>query len=140
MTIRAQVQNEEGRHRVTLSTNGAEHALTIPPRPSGFGSRANGGELLFLALATCYCNDVYREAAALGVDVRAVEVEVEGEFGGVGEPAAGVSYRARVTVAGATEEAARHLLERTDRVAEVQNTLRAGVPVRLGATEVEIVP
>jgi hypothetical protein len=51
-----------------------------------------------------------------------------------------VSYRARVTVAGATEEAARHLLERTDRVAEVQNTLRAGVPVRLGATEVEIVP
>lgn len=140
MLIRAQVQNEQGRHRVTLRTNDAEHALTIPPKSSGFGSSANGGELLFLALATCYCNDVYREATALGIEVRGVEVEVEGEFGGVGEPASSVSYRASVTVAGATEEAARHLLERTDRVAEVQNTLRAGVPVRLGATEVKIVP
>jgi organic hydroperoxide reductase OsmC/OhrA len=98
MTIRAQVPNEEGHHRVTVSTNDAAHSLTIPPKPSGFGSSANGGELLFLALATCYCNDVYREAAALGIDVRRVEVEVEGEFGGVGEPATNVSYRAKVAV------------------------------------------
>lgn len=139
MTIRAQVHNEDGRHRVTLSTNGAEHALPIPPKPRGGGSSVNGGELLFLALATCYCNDVYREAAALGIDVRGVEVEVEGEFGGVGEPATNVRYRARVAVAGTSVEVARHLLQRTDEVAEVQNTLRAGVPVRLSAVEVEIV-
>ena len=93
--------------------------------------------MLFLALATCYCNDVYREAAALGIDVRGVEVE--GEFGGVGEPATRVSYRARATVAGASAEDARRLLERTDKVAEVQNTLRAGVPVRLRTVDVEIV-
>ena len=139
MTIRAQVHNEEGHHRVTLNTNGAEHSLTIPPKPSGFGSSANGGELLFLALATCYCNDVYREAVALGVEVRGVEVEVEGEFGGVGEPATNVSYRAKVTVAGASAAEARLLLERTDEVAEVQNTLRVGVPIQLRAVDVEIV-
>ena len=97
------------------------------------------GELLFLALATCYCNDVYREAAALGIDVRGIAVEVEGAFGGIGEPATNVSYRAKVTVAGASAEDARHLLERTDEVAEVQNSLRAGVPVRLSTIDVEIV-
>lgn len=139
MTVRAHVHNEEGRHRVTLSTNGAEHALPVPPKPSGLGSGTNGGEMLFLAIATCYCNDVYREAAVLGIDVRAVEVEVEGEFGGPGEPARNVTYRARVTAAGAPEADVRRLLEWTDTVAEVQNTLRAGVPVRLDGVEVEIV-
>jgi organic hydroperoxide reductase OsmC/OhrA len=33
---------------------GREHSLETPPRSGGFGSNANGGELLFLALATCY--------------------------------------------------------------------------------------
>ncbi|PAP75985.1 OsmC family protein [Rubrivirga marina] len=140
MTVQAHVRNREGRHEVTLRTNDAEHALTIPPKPGGLGSSANGGELLFLALATCYCNDVYREAAALGIDVRGVEVEVEGTFGGVGEPARDVRYRARVSAAGAAEAEVVRLLERTDAVAEVQNTLRTGLPVRLVETAVEIVP
>ncbi len=139
MTIRAQVHNQEGRHRAVVRTEDDEHALPIAPKPSGFGSRTNGGELLFLALATCYCNDVYREAARLGIDVRSVEVEVEGAFGGVGEPATNVVYRAKVTAAGATDADVRRLLAHTDTVAEVQNTLRAGVPVRLDGMEVEIV-
>ena len=124
---------------MTLRTNETEQTLSIPSKAGGFGSGVNGGELLFLALATCYCNDVYREAAGLGIDVRGVEVEVDGAFGGVGEPARDVSYRARVTVAGASEEDARRLLERVDAVAEIQNTLRAGVPVRFRAANVDIV-
>lgn len=139
MTIRARIRNEEGRHEVTLSTNGAEHALSIPPKPTGRGSSANGGELLFLALATCYGNDVYREAALRGIDVRSVDVEVEGTFGGVGEPATYIRYRARVTAAAATEAEVIALLKRTDAVAEVQNTLRAGTPVALAEAVAEIV-
>ncbi|HKI85426.1 MAG TPA: OsmC family peroxiredoxin, partial [Thermoanaerobaculia bacterium] len=61
MEISAQVQNGNGRHHVTLTTNGATHAIQIPPKPNGLGSAANGGEVLLLALATCYCNDIYRE-------------------------------------------------------------------------------
>jgi uncharacterized OsmC-like protein len=42
--------------------------------------------LLFLALATCYCNDIFREAAKQGLKIDGVEVKVEGEFGAEGEP------------------------------------------------------
>jgi uncharacterized OsmC-like protein len=96
MKIHAQVRNRYGEHHVTLATNGNVHSIVIPPKPSGFGSSANGGELLFLALATCYCNDIYREAAKRGIAVEQVEVEVEGQFAAEGAPATNVAYRARV--------------------------------------------
>jgi organic hydroperoxide reductase OsmC/OhrA len=135
MRISARLQNSEGRHDVRLRTDEEERGLAIAPKATGFGSSANGGELLFLALATCYCNDVYREAAMRGLRVEAVEVEVEGEFGAAGEPAKNVSYRAKVTARG-SESQIRELMAETDRVAEIQNTLRAGIPVTLAGVEV----
>ena len=135
MRISATVQNSEGQHQVTLRTNDNVHSLAIPPKSAGFGSSANGGELLFLALATCYCNDIYREAAKRGVKVERVEVEVDGEFGAEGEPARNVSYRAKVT-AQASEAEIRELMSHTDHVAEIQNTLRVETPVTLSNIEV----
>ncbi len=116
MTISARVQNSEGQHHITLRTNENMHSIVIPPKPTGFGSSANGGELLFLALATCYCNDVYREAAKRGIKVEQVEVEVEGDFGAEGEPAKSITYRAKVA-AQASEAQIRELMQHTDRVA-----------------------
>jgi organic hydroperoxide reductase OsmC/OhrA len=135
MKISAKVQNSEGQHHVTLRTNDNVHSLAISPKPTGFGSSANGGELLFLALATCYCNDIYREAAKRGLRIEQVEVEVEGEFGADGEPAKNVTYRAKVT-AQAGEAEIRELMSQTDRVAEIQNTLRLETPVILSGLEV----
>lgn len=135
MKISARVQNSEGQHHVTLRTNDNVHSLAIPPKPTGFGSSAKGGELLFLALATCYCNDIYREAAKRGLKVEHVEVEVEGEFGAEGEPAKNVSCRAKVT-AQASEAQIRELMSHTDRVAEIQNTLGVETPVTLSGIEI----
>ena len=135
MKISARVQNSAGIHQVTLRTNDNVHAIDIPPRPAGFGSSANGGELLFLALATCYCNDIYREAAKRDLEIESVEVEVEGGFGAEGEPARNVAYRAKVA-AKASETEIRELMEHTDRVAEIQNTLRVGASVALQHVEV----
>jgi organic hydroperoxide reductase OsmC/OhrA len=139
MKIRAHVHNQEGQHRVEVSTNDEPRALSIPPKATGSGSSVNGGELLFLALATCYCNDIYREAAREGIEVVSVAIDVEGEFGGVGEPARNISYRAEVVARGAREEAVQALLVHTDEVAEIQNTLRQGIDVRLVAKEVTLV-
>jgi uncharacterized OsmC-like protein len=90
--------------------------------------------LLFLALATCYCNDIYREAGKRGIAVEQVEVNVEGEFGAEGEPARNVTYRAKV-VAQASESEIRDLIRHTDTVAEIQNTLRVLTPVTLADSE-----
>ena len=134
MRICARVQNSQGRHQAVLQTNDQIHSINIPPKANGLGSSANGGELLFLALATCYCNDIYREAAKRGIPVESVEVQVQGDFGAEGTPAENITYRAKVT-ARATEAEIRALMQHTDQVAEIQNTLRAGTSVTLGHIE-----
>lgn len=130
MKITAKVENSQNNHQVTLQTNDNLHSITIPPKPTGYGSSANGGELLFLALATCFCNDIYREAAKRNIKVDRVEVSVEGEFGAEGEPAKNITYRAKID-AQASEARIRELMQYTDTVAEIQNTLRMGTPVVL---------
>ena len=90
----------------------------------------NGGEFLMLALATCYCNDLFREAARLGIVIEAAEVEASAEFPGIGLAATNLRYRARIQSPASEAEVAR-LLRETDAVAEVHNTIRSGVPVEL---------
>ena len=135
MKISAQVKNGLGQHQVTLRTNDHVHSLEIPPKELGFGSSANGGELLCLALATCYCNDLYREAAKWGIRVEWVEVSVDAEFGGEGDAAKSINYQAKVR-AQASEDDIRALMTHTDKVAEIQNTLRGAMPVTLSNIEV----
>lgn len=137
MRISAHVHNQEGQHEVTVTTDDQSQPLTIPPKPTGFGSHVNGGELLFLALATCYCNDIYREASQQQIQVQRVEVTVEGEFGAPGEPARNVVYRARVT-ARASDDVIRALMQRTDQMAEIQNSLRLATPVTLA--QIDTIP
>jgi len=134
MMISAKLINAEGKLHVKLHTNDREQELAVPVKPGGLGSAVNGGELLFLALATCYCNDIFREAGKRGITVEQVEVDVQGEFAGEGEPARNVTYRARV-FADAPEQQIRELMHHTDRVAEIQNSLRLGTPVILGEIE-----
>ena len=129
MKFSARVQNDPMEHQVTLKVGDKEQSLAIAPKPTG-GSSVSGGELLFLALATCYCNDIYREAAKRDIKVESVEVEVGGDFAAEGKPGSNIVYRAKVN-ANASEEEIRELLKHTDTVAEIQNTLRVGTPVKL---------
>jgi len=129
MKISARVHNSAGMHSASVRTDGNTKAISIAPKTTGLGSSVNGGELLLLALATCYCNDIYREAAKLGITVERVAVEVDAEFGGPGEPGRNITYRARIAAPKASPEDLRALMERTDQVAEIHNTLRAGTPV-----------
>jgi hypothetical protein len=83
-----------------------------------------------LAVATCYCNDLFREADRLAIPISAVEVEASAEFPGIGLAATNIRYRARVSSSASADEVA-HLLRTTDAVAEVHNTVRAGALVEL---------
>jgi len=128
MKITAYVRNAASSHEATVSTAGSTRALPIPAKVAAAGSDVNGGEFLMLALATCYCNDIYREAQRIGVEVNGVEVEATAEFNGIGLGASNVQYCARIS-SPATQDQIARLLHETDAVAEVQNTLRAGSAV-----------
>lgn len=130
MKVSATVRSASYSHEVVLRTDGSEHTLTVPPKPAGGGSSVNGGEFLMLALATCYCNDLFREAARLRMALESVEVEASAEFAGIGLAATNITYRARVLSPASGMQVA-ELLRITDAVAEIHNTVRSGVPVTL---------
>jgi len=130
MQISASIQNSLNSHSVTVATNGVEKQLQIPHKDTGYGSAVNGGEMLLLALATCYCNDIYREAAQRGITVENVEVSCHADFGGPGEPGSNFRYEVRV-ISNAPKDEIEALIRHTDQVAEIHNTLRKGVTVDL---------
>ena len=138
MRMSARIHSSQGEHHIKLTTGDLTSKLEIPPKPSGFGSSATGGEVLMLALATCYCNDVYREAAKMGIDVSHVDVECSAEFPAEGEPGKDMAYSTRIT-ANASEQRIRELASQADRLAEIQNTVRSSIPVTLVQVEVESV-
>ena len=129
MKFSASIKNDPDNHQVTLKVGDKEQTLPIAPKPTG-GSSVTGGELLFLALATCFCNDIYREARKQEIKVHSVEVEVHGDFEAERMPASNIVYRVKVD-ADASKEKIDELILYTDEIAEIQNTVRLGTPVRL---------
>lgn len=130
MLISATVKNSAGSHAAEVRTGGIAQSVAVAAKATGRGPAVNGGEFLMLALATCYCNDLFREAARLGIPIKRAEVEASAELPGVGLAATNIRYRARVESSVSEAEVAK-LLRETDAVAEVHNTVRAGVPVEL---------
>lgn len=130
MTISASIKNDHQQNDIVVSTQGNEKKIAIPSKPGGQGSSVNGGELLFLALATCFCNDIYREAAKRKLEITSVEVTVTGEFGKEGEPGSNIHYQTKIQSDASQEEIA-ELIQYVDQIAEIHNTLRRGASVTL---------
>jgi uncharacterized OsmC-like protein len=104
--------------------------LDRPLQDGGGGLGFSGGELLYLAVAGCVSNDLFREAARLGIQVLGARVRVHGSFHG--QPAVSDTIHLDVELDGdAPPEALRALVRHVDTVAEVPNTLRRGTVVRL---------
>ena len=137
MEISATIKSQFNQQETTVNTNGFVKRMQIAVKPSGFGSSINGGELLLLSLATCFCNDIYREAGKRNIVVSGVEVEFTGEFGAEGECGSNFQYKANVTSDASVLEI-EELIIHTDRIAEVHNTLRKGLSITLTNTTYEI--
>lgn len=110
--------------------------LTIdrPEQAGGMGLGFNGGELLLLAIGGCYCNDIFREAGKRGMVIKSVQVDVQADWGGDPVRAQHVTFSPRIE-AEASEAAILALIEQTDRVAEIPNSLRLGTPVMLAEAQ-----
>jgi len=130
MKVSATIKNKLDQHKVVVQTNDAAKEVSIPPRATGYGSSLNGAELLLLSLATCFCNDIYREAAKRNIKVSGIDVEFTGEFGAEGEPGFNFQYKAQVDSDAPAEEIEK-LVEDTDKIAEIHKTLRQGLNITL---------
>ena len=130
MLMSAAIKSSFNQHEVEVQTNGAAKQISIKAKGTGYGSSINGGELLLLSLATCFCNDIYREAAKRDMAIDGVEVEVTGEFGAEGEPGFNFQCKAKVT-SDAPQQQIDALIAHTDQVAEIHNTLRKGLNITL---------
>ncbi len=114
--------------------NAGPYTLVVD-RPIGAGGRGmgfNGGQLLYLAVAGCVSNDLFREAKVIGIDLDRVRVLVRGDFGG--DPAVSTQIAYEVEIVGnASTERLRALVAHVDRIAEIPNSLRGGTAVSLSA-------
>ena len=125
--------------RSTAIGSAGPYTLVVdrPAEAGGGGLGFNGGQLLYLAVAGCVSNDLYREAAAVGITLHRVVVHVSGDFSG--DPAVSVPVTYRVEINGdASEERLRELVEYVDRIAEIPNSLRRGTDVRLESADVSV--
>lgn len=131
MLIAASIKNSFQENNINVSTDDNKKKIVIPGKTEGYGSSVNGGELLFLSLATCFCNDIYREAAKRKMVVVSVEVLVSGNFGKEGEPGSNIVYEVNVQSPGNSQQEIDDLIHYVDTIAEVHNTLRKGVSVTI---------
>lgn len=113
--------------------SGSAGAVRFPHRwtPGGVTVEAGftGGHLLHLAAAGCILNDLYREAAALGIDLRGARVTAAGRFDPVTWQSTGIGYSVEVSSDVPGDRLA-HLLEVVDQVAEIPRAIRAGASVQ----------
>ena len=131
MKISALITNSFQNNEIVVSTKGNSKNVAISPKADGYGLSLNGGELLFLSLATCFCNDLYREAKKKDFTISAVKVLVSGEFGSEGEAAKNIFYEVYVDAPSLTQEEISSLIKYVDQVAEIHKTLRNGMEVKL---------
>ncbi|WP_284651931.1 OsmC family protein [Flavobacterium terrisoli] len=130
MKISASIKSSFNQHDILVQTNNDAKGISIAPKASGFGSSVNGGELLLLSLATCFCNDIYREAAKRNLQLTDVEVVCHGEFGAEGETGSNFTYTVNI-ISEAPQREIEDLIQYTDNIAEVHNTLRKGINITL---------
>ena len=91
-----------------------------------------GAHLLHLAAAGCVLNDLYREAAAMGLELAGARVTASGAFDTETWQSTGISYSVEVSSGAPAAQLAR-LLAVVDEVAEIPRAIRAGAVVRRDA-------
>jgi putative redox protein len=135
MHIEVETRNVDG--QVTALGSAEQFTLVVdrPTEGGGGGLGFSGGQLLYLAVAGCISNDLFREARTAGIELESVRVEVGGNF--VGEPMVSDDILYEVELKGeAPEEKLQALVAQVDEIAEIPNSLRQGTRVRLAKASV----
>ena len=119
----------------TALGQGGPFTLTVdrPAAAGGGGLGFNGGQLLYLAIAACWSNDLYREAATMGIELDCVEIAVDGDFPARGEGSTPITVDLTIRSA-ATGDQLRELVAEVERVAEIPRAIRDSPPIMVTTT------
>lgn len=106
--------------------------LTVdrPTTVGGGGLGFNGGQLLYLSIAACLSNDIYREAATMGIDLHGVEITVDGDFPARGAGSTPITVDIAIRTA-APDDQVLALVAEVERVAEIPRTIREAPPIEI---------
>ena len=119
----------------TAMGQGGPFTLTVdrPTAAGGGGLGFNGGQLLYMSIAACWSNDLYREAATMGIDLEGVEITVDGDFPSRGSGSTPITVDV-VVRSEAPEAKVRELIAEVERIAEIPRAIREGPPIEVRAT------
>ena len=104
-----------------------------PTAAGGGGLGFNGGQLLYLSIAACWSNDLYREAATMGIELDGVEITVDGDFPARGSGSTPISVEV-VVRSSAPEARVRALMAEVERVAEIPRAIRDATAITVNAS------
>jgi organic hydroperoxide reductase OsmC/OhrA len=109
--------------------------LTVdrPAAAGGGGLGFNGGQLLYLAIAACWSNDLYREATTMGIELDGVEIVVDGDFPARGAGATPISVELTVR-SPAPEAEIEALIAEVECVAEIPMAIRESPEITIRTT------
>ena len=82
MSIEVETRNVAGRVTAIGAADSSTLVVDRPVEAGGGGKGFSGGQLLFLAVAGCVSNNLFREAATRGINLDRVAVRVSGNFTG----------------------------------------------------------
>ena len=129
-----QVEVRNVAHEPAAVGNAGPYSVVMD-RPADAGGRGvgfNGGQLLYLAIAGCVSNDLFREARADGIELDTVRVVVRGNFEGDPPVSTDVAYDVEIS-GDAPRDQLLALVKKVDEIAEIPNSLRLGTSVKLAS-------
>jgi len=119
--------------RATVGRAGNHSVVADRPEGTagGMGLGFNGGELLALAIGGCFSNDMQALADEMGVSIADLRITVDIDFAGKPSRATAARMEVECSLADGSDPSA--LIERAKAITTIGNSLRAGIPVDIGA-------
>ena len=127
---RIELRTVDGGPTAVLSSGPHTVMADRPVAAAGRGLGFNGGQLMYASIAACVSNDLYREAATLGIHLSRVAISVDGDFPARGKPSTPISVEVELDGDASAERLA-ELLAIVDGVAEIPNSIRPTTPIEI---------
>ena len=108
--------------------------IDLPQDEGGQGLGFSGGELLLLAIGSCYCNDLHRAAARSGISLDSIDLTVSAKWSDKPLQLTDAHVSIRTKTAKCAVDL-HQLIKQVDVATSVANSLRSGARITLAVAD-----